>query len=226
MQKLSDTLPVPAATEPAHPLPPDPQGLARGPFVRVMTIFTTVLVLAMVAIIYWRDLTIREPSSAVIVLGDQTLDGAKIDVWGENGRWEAVVSQDTSYQTPVLLEPGQYNVRVTHKGHVILETSFSVERFRAMQYMLRSAVPIIAAPVAGETQVQVEGQTIDGHELKLDPIVLNAVDHFHAIAYLPPGEFRATATRGGKIVGFQSFNIQRGKPVELDFARPSSVDGS
>src|SRR5690242_13418738 len=141
MQKLSDTLPVPAATEPAHPLPPDPQGLARGPFVRVMTIFTTVLVLAMVAIIYWRDLTIREPSSAVILLGDQTLDGAKIDVWGENGRWEAVVSQDTSYQTPVLLEPGQYNVRVTHKGHVILETSFSVERFRAMQYMLRSAVP-------------------------------------------------------------------------------------
>ena len=95
-----------------------------------MTIFTAVLVLAMMSMIYWRDLTIREPSSAVILLADQTLDGAKIDVWGESGRWEAVISQDTSYQTPVLLEPGQYTVRVTHKNHVILQRPFTVERFR------------------------------------------------------------------------------------------------
>src|SRR5690242_4720150 len=101
MQKLANPLPSDSEKHPAPPL--DPQGLARGPFVRVMTVFTAVVVLAMTAMIYWRDLTVREPSSAVIILADQTLDGAKIEVWGEGGRWDAVVSQDTGYQTPVLL---------------------------------------------------------------------------------------------------------------------------
>ena len=180
----------------------------------------------MTSIIYWRDLTIREPSSAVIILADQTLDGAKIEVWGENGRWDAVVSQETGYQTPVLLEPGQYTVRVTHKNHIILQSPFTVERFRAMQYVLRSAVPIVGAPALEETQVLIDGQTTDDHEVKLDPVVLNAADHFRQIIYLPPGEYRATANRSGKIVGFQSFRVERGKPVELDFARPASADGS
>ena len=56
-----------------------------------------------------------------------------------------------------------------------------------MQYLLRSAVPIVGAPSLEETQVLIDGQTTDDHEVKLDPVVLNVADHFRQIVYLAPG---------------------------------------
>jgi len=201
------------------------QGMARGPFVRVMTIFIVALVMAMLATIYWRDLKTPEPSCAVVFYGDQTLADAKVKVAGANGRWETTLSADNSYQSPVLLEPGQYSVEVTHGGQVILNHRFVLDRFRIVSFILDSGVTMSAAPGAGSVRVTIEGQTVNPRrDVTLSPLELNEQNHFHATAYLADGEYNATAWRNDHLYSAQSFRVEHGRPVELNFSRQTNSD--
>lgn len=201
------------------------QGMARGPFVRVMTIFIVALVMAMLATIYWRDLETPEPSCAVVLYGDQTLADAKVKVVGSGSHWETTLSADNNYQSPVLLEPGQYSVEVTHAGQVILNHRFVLDRFRIVGFILDSGVSLSAAPGAGTVRVTIEGQTVNPRRnVTLSPMELDEQNHFHATAYLAPGDYNATAWRNDRLYSAQTFRVEHGKPVELNFSRSSNAE--
>jgi hypothetical protein len=201
------------------------QGMARGPFVRVMTIFIVALVMAMLATIYWRDLKTPEPSCAVVLYGDQTLADAKVKIAGASGHWETTLSADNNYQSPVLLEPGQYSVEVTHAGHIILNHRFVLDRFRIVGFVLDSGITLNAAPGAGPVRVTIEGQAANPRRnVTLSPVELDEQNHFHTTTYLADGDYNATAWRNDRLYSAQSFRVEHGKPVELNFSRSTNSD--
>src|SRR4051812_26856262 len=106
-----------ADTTLAEAPPPQPRAdgsvLARGPFVRVMTVLIVALVLSMSALIYRQSVKFPEPSSAIYVQGNSTLDGAKLVVTGNEHRWTVILNGENKFATPVLVEPGHYSVVVT-----------------------------------------------------------------------------------------------------------------
>jgi hypothetical protein len=189
---------------------------ARGSFVRVMTAVIIALVLAAMTTIFWRSFILHEPSSAVIVVGDQTLDGAEIVVHGGTHDLIASLDADNGFSTPILLDPGRYSMEVTLGNHVIMKTDFTVDRLRGMQYTLPCAVPIIGVSGSGDTEVVVEGETDSKKAVKLDPITLDADDHFRESIFLSAGAYRATASQKGRVISVHSFRVSRGVPVEVD----------
>jgi len=207
------------STGAASELEPDrPQGgtLARGPFVRIMTFVIIAVVVAMMALIYARWATIREPSSAVVILGDQTHNGATIEVKRGKNTWSAVLNDDNHFETPILLDPGRYVIKVTHKNNVLVSDDFIVESLRGCQYVLPPAVEIIGPPAATrDVQVTLEKENPSPHENSNQELTLSLAQGYHKTAYLSPGEYRATASQDGRVISRDVFTVQRYHPLTV-----------
>src|SRR5436853_21946 len=84
-----------------EPQPPRRGGgtIAHGPFVHLMTCVIVLVVLVMSLAIFKRWLTVREPSSAIVVQGDQTVDGTLIVVNNREHSWNATLSAENNFVT-------------------------------------------------------------------------------------------------------------------------------
>jgi hypothetical protein len=106
-------------------------------FARVVIALTAVVTLTAFALIFYRSITVSDPSSAIVIVGDASLDGAQILVTsGEFPDAHATLSAANGYQTPVLLHPGIYSVVVTHKDRVLLRRAFRLESHRGLVFPL------------------------------------------------------------------------------------------
>src|SRR5438270_4844879 len=87
---------APAANEPR---PPKRGGgtIAHGPFVHLMTGVIVLVVLVMSLAIFKSWLTVREPTSAIVVQGDKTVDGTQIVVNNRDQSWTATLSAENNY---------------------------------------------------------------------------------------------------------------------------------
>jgi hypothetical protein len=123
--------------------PPSP---ARLNAARLAIIASIALTLCALTLVFYRSYAVVEPTSAVIIYGDPTLDGAEIfvrpDVLSPDfPAARATLSADNNYQTPILLRPGNYWITITHKGQVrpLLQTRFTVLAYSGQQYFLGQA---------------------------------------------------------------------------------------
>jgi hypothetical protein len=119
-------------------VPPTP---GRRNAARAVILLSILVTLVALATIFYRSFAVIEPTSAVIVIGDPSLDGAEIVVRASDfssGSLEstATLSADNNFQTPVLLRPGVYLITITYQDRVLLKEQFSVEPYRARQYFL------------------------------------------------------------------------------------------
>lgn len=95
--------------------------VARGGAVaRLAVVLTVCMVLAMVALIFQRWARVPEPTSAIMVYGDKSLDGAQILVESAdaatqpgNAPVDVTLKEGNNFQTPVFRTPGRYHVTVT-----------------------------------------------------------------------------------------------------------------
>jgi len=192
--------------------------IAHGPFVHLMTCVIVIVVLVMSLAIFKRWLTVREPTSAIVVQGDKTVDGTQIVVSNHDQSWKATLSAENNYLTPVLLEPGEYHVKVTWRNHVLIEQPFSVEHLQMVRYELPSVVQV-TGPQSGEVDVKIDGE--HGHAAA---VALNGANHYHATTYLTPGSYHAVATDRGRFVGSEEFVVERTKPTTLRLGQPALTD--
>lgn len=138
-------------TPPAAPLPvlmthdPNedftPPTAGRLAAARVVISASIILTVAALATVFYRSFAVIEPTSAVVVVGDPSLDGAEISVTPDAFSSDypesfATLSPDNNYQTPILLRPGTYWITITHKEHLILRDKFPVEAYKGQQYLL------------------------------------------------------------------------------------------
>jgi hypothetical protein len=90
----------------------------------------------MVSFIWYRWNGVHEPTTAVIMQGDATLDGTVITVTGGRRPEHTTLDAGNSYRAAVLVEPGRYTVTAEHAGVLLLRQNVEVKRFLAVQYDL------------------------------------------------------------------------------------------
>ena len=112
--------------------PAEPETRSRATLALVIMCLLLVAVPTMVGLIGYRSIKIHTPSTALVVGGDSSLDGAKIEVTDlaePHHRCFSSISRGDEWQSPILLDPGRYHVSVTHHGTEILNEDFETHRF-------------------------------------------------------------------------------------------------
>jgi hypothetical protein len=139
MTTTSSTPHPPSAPPPTPPAPGATGDVERrsGGFLVALivggVVFATVL---MVSFIWYRWNGVHEPTTAVIVQGDATLDGTEITVTGGRRPEHTTLDPGNSYRAAVLVEPGRYRVTAERKGVLLLRQNVDVKRFLAVQFDL------------------------------------------------------------------------------------------
>jgi hypothetical protein len=130
--------PARAATSAVTTADAAPRG--GSPLVRLIVSGIVIATVLMVALLWHNWNGVQEPTTAVIVLGDQTLDGTIVTVTGGGRVVRAMMSPANGYNAPVLLEPGRYQVTAERDGATLLQTDVEVKRFLAVQFDLARIV--------------------------------------------------------------------------------------
>jgi len=192
----------------------DPDDLRAGIsplFVHMMIGLTAVLTLGMVSLIFFRSQSIIEPTCAVVVIGDSSLDGATASVRSYNREIAATtLSEENQYTSPILLQPGVYELKVTIHGQVLLMDKFGVEGLRYATFSLPTAVV-----VEGDASMAGAVVELSGPERTSSFTVLGTDNSYTALSYHYPGEYHLTVTRGGRTIRDEPLIVAAHKPRRI-----------
>lgn len=95
---------------------------------------------AMVVFIWHRWSRVQEPTTAVIIEGDESIEGTSITVRGMGRQVTTTIQRSEGFVAPVLLEPGRYWVTATRDGQSILRKEVQVKRFLGVRFNLAEFV--------------------------------------------------------------------------------------
>jgi hypothetical protein len=129
--------PVPYLS-PGFAVDPD-RSPARAVLVALILTGVVLSTLAMVAFIWYRWSRVQEPTTAVIVDGDASLDGTVITVRGPRTITTSL-KPSNGFSVPILVEPGEYLVVAERDGQVILRKQVEVKRFLGVRFNLSEYV--------------------------------------------------------------------------------------
>ena len=96
----------------------------------------TIATFGMVAFIWYRWHGVQEPTTAVIIDGDPSLDGTTITVRGGPRSVTTTLKDSNSYTAVLLVEPGRYWVNATRNGELLLRKEVEVKRFLGVRFNL------------------------------------------------------------------------------------------
>ena len=139
LPKLQQTDPTASPAKPAPEDTADFNGYQRGPLVAAILVLLVASTVVMVAFIWYRWSGVREPTTAVIMRGDATLDGTEITVSGER-TVTATLDASNKYYVPILVEPGEYLVIAELRGKTLVRTTVQVKRFLGVEFDLSTIV--------------------------------------------------------------------------------------
>lgn len=95
----------------------------RGRRARTLIILSVLVFVGAQFLLYYRWITLREPTCVLIVETSQELRGAKIEVSGPwtSKPYESLVGSGERFSLPFYLEPGRYDVRLHQHGQTLFE---------------------------------------------------------------------------------------------------------
>lgn len=123
-------LPVPRHRRPSNAELAEEGPLASARFIRFTIVFTIAFVLAMTALIWYRWYPVVLPTSCILVVGDETVDGAIVTVSRKGQEsYVARLDKQNDYSATIWLPHGSYDVVVRGKnGAVIQRGSVEIEQ--------------------------------------------------------------------------------------------------
>lgn len=192
-----------------------------------------ILGMLMVGSIYWRWASVHEPSSAVVVVGDGSLDGATIEISDGAKTWTNRLDRGNGWQSPLLLDPGQYKITVEHHNREIMREDFVLHRLSGfeerftrhpltgLEYDLPSMVTIIGGASIADAAIEIRA---DGAGLNFPPraVKLSGADDYRTLVYLNPGPYTITARSRAvpyRVIAQQTFVVDRTAPVQIDLTK-------
>jgi hypothetical protein len=134
----------PQAPAPPHTLEPPPTG-RRGRLVGLIVGGLVASTVLMVAFIWYRWYPVQEPTTAVIVAGDATYDGAVVTVVGTS-TISTRLNPANNYVASILLKPGRYVVTVKHRDQVLIRQDVEIKRFLGVRFRLKELAPPSTGP--------------------------------------------------------------------------------
>jgi hypothetical protein len=104
--------------------------------VAVILIGVMVATFSMVAFIWYRWHGVQEPTSAIIIDGDPSLDGTIIAVRGGPRPISTKLQKGNSYTAAILVDPGRYWVSATRGEEQLFNREVEVKRFLGVRFNL------------------------------------------------------------------------------------------
>lgn len=99
----------------------------RGRFVRFVIVCCIALTLVAAALIYWRWANVYEPTSYIMVFGNESHNGTVIVVSAPDFPDSmATLSRDNNYTAAIFLHPGTYTITATLNGQPLARSLFTV----------------------------------------------------------------------------------------------------
>jgi hypothetical protein len=188
-----------------------------------MIVLTVILALGMVSLVFYRSQSVVEPTAAALVIGDVSLDGAHVTVFaGEKEIASATLSADNGYRTPILLQPGLYELQVLIRGKTLLFDRFNAPGLRCVTFALPAALVVQGNASLDGAVVQVTPER-DTRETSTST-VLNADNGYAAITYHSPGTFHLNVKSKDQVIRDQSITIEAHKPRRISLL-PRVDDG-
>jgi hypothetical protein len=112
----------------------------------------------MVGFIWYRWYGVDEPTTAVIVTADATLDGTLVTVTGGPRTERVTLGLHNGYRADVLVVPGRYTVTAERDGRRLLCREVEVRRHLAIVFDLK-----LIAEELGQSQGVGPGETGPGN---------------------------------------------------------------
>ena len=153
----------PAANGEAEAPPWAAFSAARGRIERLVIVFSIALTLLAAASIYWRWANVYEPTSYIMVLGNEALDGTLVVITspdypesmsspaGPGSPWYATLSKDNNYAAAIFLHPGSYTVTATLNGEQLARSPFVISGRNTASLNLTARRPGAGRAGAGGT---------------------------------------------------------------------------
>jgi len=174
--------------------------LARGTVVRVAVFACIVLVMAMTASLWHHWTKVKEPTTAIAVIGDPSLDGAQIIVNGIDDETErqtpvkVSLSSDHRFQQAIYRYPGRYEVTVLAPDRFniqepIARLQTTIDRFHGVVVDLPTTLVVTANPGDRVTLTN-EANNTWGFEPNKD-------NKYRLTIPLAPGKYKLSRTSGG-----------------------------
>ncbi len=123
----------------------------RMPVVMIIIFLAAAMFVSMVAVIYYRWVTVSAPTSAMLLIGDESLDGAVVIVNGVGMKAPQVITlaRDNGFQSPLYLHPGSYELRVMHGDREVLRRQIDMYTNRGLRLNIREHIEWDRKQLAG-----------------------------------------------------------------------------
>ena len=122
--------------------PPSPAEARRARRARALIVLSVLVFVGAQFLLYYRWVTLREPTCVLIVETSTELRGATIEVSGPwtSEPYESVVGSGERFSLPFYLEPGRYDVRLEQHGQTLFEGQVMMTRDARAQRIDLSAL--------------------------------------------------------------------------------------
>lgn len=189
--------------------------LARGWIVRAAVVISILLVLGMTALLWQRWISIREPTTAILVQGDPSLSGARITVESEDEpsepKVEVTLGQEKRSQA-IFRHPGHYRVSVSFPNEKESFTqTVTVYRLHGAVLELPTTLTILGQPGDKVTIANSEGsarQTFSFESSKS-----------RATTLIWPGKYTLLRTHGAAPQPEEQFTIEPHTPRTIELPK-------
>ncbi len=130
--------------------------------VHASIILAVALFLGSISLLYYRSLTLVEPSSMVDVRGDDSLAGAEVSISGPalDEPLQTLFDRDNDYQSRFFLDRGSYLLTVRRQGHTLFNQHFFV---RERTHLSLAIPPSPASGVQPRTGRENPGASAQNH---------------------------------------------------------------
>ena len=121
----------------------------RGRFVRFVVVFSVALTLLAAASVFWRWASVSEPSSYIVVYGNESLNGTQIEIRAADHHAApliATLSRDNDYTAAIFLHPGSYTISAALNGEPLVRQNFVLGSRKAAWVNLSTRHGGTAAP--------------------------------------------------------------------------------
>ena len=191
--------------------------IARGPIVRAAVGGSILLVIGMTLLLWQRWSTVREPTSAIIVAGDESTSAAKISVaalpdddgQASSDHIETGLSKSRGYRELIYRYPGRYKVTVTvpPASDPLMDVTVTIDRARGSVINLPTTLTILGEPGDRVNLADATGavRTYD----------LNMGNHYSATASVFPGKYQMTRLHGGADVLHDEITVEAHTPQTI-----------